>query len=111
MVHPLKPNYNNPLHAIFDNNGRVAFKFETKDGSVSNHPNSEYQFERKEISHKDTHISKIQVWYYSDFICGFKFYSTNDVVLEAGHFDDEMKEVQLEAGERLVGVKSRLRGN
>ena len=35
MVHPSKPDYNNPIHAIFDLNGADVFKFETKDGSVS----------------------------------------------------------------------------
>ena len=81
MVHPSKLDYNNPIHAIFDKKGRCVLKFETKDGSVSNHPNSSYQFKRKEISPKDTHISKIQVWHDRDFIRGFKFYSNNDVVL------------------------------
>jgi hypothetical protein len=62
MVHPSKPEFNNPINAIFDNKEFTVFKFETKDGSVSEHPNSDRQFERKEISPKDTPITKIQVW-------------------------------------------------
>jgi hypothetical protein len=42
---------------------------------------------------------------------GFKFYSNNDLILEVGSFERDMKEVKLEAGERLVGVKSRLLDN
>ncbi len=84
MVHPSKPDYNNPVHAIFDNKTYCVFKFETKDGSVSEHPNSEHQFERKEISPRDTQITKIQVWHSSYYIVGFKFYSNNDVILEVG---------------------------
>jgi hypothetical protein len=71
------------------------------------HPNSTYQFKRKEISPKDAPITKIQVWHSDSFIRGLKFYSNDKVVLEAGHFEYEMKEVKLEAGERLVGVKSK----
>ena len=111
MVHPCKPDYNNPIHAIFNNKDYCAFKFETKDGSVSEHLDSKYQFERYGISPKDTQITKIQVWSGGYNICGFKLYSDNDVVLETGFFDGEMKEEQLEAGERLVAVKSRLWDN
>jgi hypothetical protein len=63
---------------------------------------------RKEISPKDAPITKIQVWHCSSFIWGFKFYSNDKVVLEVGYFNFAMKEVNLEAGERLVGVKSKL---
>ncbi len=75
------------------------------------HPNSAHQFERKEISPKDAPITKIQVWHSDYYIRGFKFYSNDKVVLEAGDFDYSMKEVNLEAGERLVGVKSKLLDN
>ncbi len=110
---PAKPAYKNPIHAIFKNGGYCRFKFETKDGAVSVHPNSTHKFVRKEISPKDAPITKILVWHGSYYICGFKFYSNDKVVLEAGIFNfyDEMKEVKLEAGERLVGVKSKLYDN
>ncbi len=75
------------------------------------HQNSAYQFLRKEITPKDAPITKIQVWYDDDYIWGFKFYSNDKVVLEAGHFENEIKEVKLKAGERLVGVKSKLCDN
>ncbi len=107
---PAKPDYNSPINAILKysiNN----FKFETKDGAVSVHPNSAYQFVRKEISPKDAPITKIQVWYSNYDICGFKFYSNENVVKVAGYFNFSMKEVKLEAGERLVGVKSKLKDN
>jgi hypothetical protein len=43
---PAKPDYNNPIHAIF-HKSYGFFKFETKDGAVSVHPNSKHQFVRK----------------------------------------------------------------
>ncbi len=50
---PVNPDYNNPIHAIFNTSGYSRFKFETKDRAVSLHPNSTHQFERKEISPND----------------------------------------------------------
>ncbi len=108
---PVKPDYNNPIHAIFNNSDSGCFKFETKDGAVSVHPNSPHQFARKEISPKDAPITRIQVWHSDVCLWGFKFYSNKNVVLEVGDFECEMKEVNLEAGERLVGVKSKLWDN
>ncbi len=110
FAHPSKPDYNNPIHAIFHHIEWARLKFETRDGIVSTHPNSEHKFLRKESSSKDAQVTKIQVWY-TDAINGFKFYSNDDVVLEAGHFKCEMKKVKLEKGERLVGVRSRLDDN
>ena len=76
------------------------------------HPNSTHHFERKEISPEDAPITKIKVCHGDSFIRGFKFYSNDKVVLEVGDFSyGEMKEVNLEAGERLVGVKSKLYDN
>ncbi len=75
------------------------------------HQNSTYQFLRKEISPKDAPITRIHVWCDHDCIYGFKFFSNENVVLEVGYFDYTMKEVKLEAGERLVGVKSKLYDN
>ncbi len=75
------------------------------------HPNSNKKFKRKKISPKDTSITKIQVWHGDHYIFGFKFYSNENVVLEVGYFFKEMKEVKLETGERLVGVKSKLCDN
>jgi hypothetical protein len=65
LAFPAKPDYNNPIHAIFKSkeNYVYGFKFETKDGAVSVHPNSAHQFERKVISPKDAPITKIEVWY------------------------------------------------
>jgi hypothetical protein len=112
FVFPSNPDYNNSIHAIFDKSALSGcFKFEAKDGAISVHPHSTHRFKRKEISPKDAPITKIQVWHYSDFICGFKFYSNDKLVSEAGDFDAEMREVKLEAGERLVGVKSKLYDN
>ncbi len=48
------------------------------------HPNSTNKFEREELSPKDAPITKIQVWHGESFIYGFKFYSNENVVLEAG---------------------------
>ncbi len=75
------------------------------------HPNSTHQFKRKEISPKDAPITKIQVWHSGAIILGFKFYSNDKVVLETGDLNCGMKEVNLEAGERIVGVKSKLYDN
>ncbi len=111
FLFPEKPDYNNPIHAIFDHPEYYVFKFETKDGAVIEHPNSTVQFVRKEISPKDAPITKIEVWHAANCIVGFKFYSNDNVVLEVGHLNYEMKEVNLEAGERLVGVKSKLWDN
>ncbi len=71
-------------------------------------PNSYHQFVRKEISPKDAPITKIQVSHDGVWICGFKFYSNDKVVLETGFVTREMKEVKLEEGERLIGVKSKI---
>jgi hypothetical protein len=75
------------------------------------HPNSAHQFERKEINPNNTQITKIEVVHGNSCIRGFKFYSNENIVLKVGVFNFEMKEVKLEAGERLVGVKSRLYDN
>ncbi len=75
------------------------------------HPNSTGQFERKEISPKDAPITKIQVWHSDSNTRGFKFYSNDKKILEVGSFSTEMKEVNLEVGERLFGVKSKLLNN
>ncbi len=74
FLFPAKPDYNSPINAIL-NYSSCFFKFETKDGAVSVHPNSKHQFVKKEISPKDASITKIEVGYCSDFIYGFKFYS------------------------------------
>ncbi len=65
LAFPANLDYNNPIHAILNNSDSGCFKFETKEGAVSVHPNSKHQFERKEISPKDAPITKIQVWYNS----------------------------------------------
>ncbi len=76
------------------------------------HKNSTLEFTRKEISPKDAKITKLQVWHSTYYIWGFKFYNNDKVVLEAGHFSyGEIEEVNLEAGERLVGVKYELFDN
>ncbi len=75
------------------------------------HPNSTVQFVKKEISPKDAPITKIEVFHGDKHICGFKFYSNDKVVLEVGYLNAIRKEVTLEAGERLVGVKSKLYNN
>ncbi len=43
MRHPAKPDFDNPIHAIYTEEGDAYFKFETKDGSVSDHPDSVYR--------------------------------------------------------------------
>ena len=110
MRHPAKPEFNNPIHAIYTKEGNARFKFETKDGLVSDHPNnSRSELQRKEFNLKDTQISKIQVFYDSSYIGGFKFFSKDGIVLEAGQLKNiEMKEVVLEEDERLIGVRSKL---
>jgi hypothetical protein len=61
------------------------------------------------MSPKDSQITKIQVWHYNDdHIRGFKLFNNDVVVLEAGEFSNKMIEVPLEAGERLVAIKSKL---
>ncbi len=112
FLFPAKPDYNNPIHAILKYNpGSARFKFETKDGAVSVHPNSTHQFLRLEISPNDAKITRIEVGHCNSCIRGFKFYSNDKVVLEVVNFNYSMKEVNLEAGERLVGVKSKLYDN
>ncbi len=41
---PCELDYSNPIHAIRNKPGSICFKFETKDGAVSMHPNSTRQF-------------------------------------------------------------------
>ncbi len=110
MRHPSKPDFNNPIYAIYTKEDNAHFKFETKDGSVSDHPNSSrVELQRKEINPKDAQITKIQVFYDSKLIRGFKFSSKDGILLEAGYFlNMEIKEVMLEEGERLIGVRSKL---
>ena len=105
--HPQKIEFNNTIQAIHHNGG-LNFKFETIDGKVSEHPGCTYAFKKAEITPKETQITKIQVWYYTDYISGFKLFSNDAVVLEAGGFSNEMKEVTLEVGERLLGIKSKI---
>ncbi len=81
---PENPDYNNPIHAIYESKiygFSVGFKFETKDGAPSVHPNSTRKFERKEIMAKDATITKIQVWLSNRYIEGFKIYSNSNLVL------------------------------
>ena len=75
---------------------------------VSQHPWSTYAFKKVEISPKDSQITKIQVWHNDQYIRGFKVFNNDVVVLEAGSFSSKMIEVPLEAGERLVAIKSKL---
>ena len=60
------------------------------------------------MSPKDSQITKIQVWHNDYHINGFKLFNNDVVVLEAGNFASTMIEVPLEAGERLVAIKSKL---
>ena len=41
---PAKVDYKNPIHAIFNITAGARFKFETKDGAVSVHPNATGRF-------------------------------------------------------------------
>ncbi len=110
MRHPAKPDFNNPIHAIYAKEDWAHFKFETKDGSVSDHPkNTRSELQRKELNPKDAQITKIQVFYDNKLIRGFKFYSKDGIVLEAGSFSNmEIRKVVLEEGERLISVQSKL---
>jgi hypothetical protein len=63
MRHSAKPDFNNPIHAIYTKEGNARFKFETKDGTVSDHPNSSAELQRKELNPKDAQITKIQVFH------------------------------------------------
>ncbi len=112
-MHPAKPEFNNPINAIYTKEDWANFKFETKDGLVSDHPNNtRSELQRKEINPKDAQITKIQVFHNQSYIYGFKFYSKDGVFLEAGYFlNMVMKEVVLEEGERLIGVRSKLGDN
>jgi len=108
-THPVKIDYNNPIQAILVAPNEY-FKFETQDGKVGDHPGStRVGFFRKEISPKDSIVSKIQVCYHGNYIQGFKFFTKDDtVVLEAGIKLHDMQEVLLQDGESLLGVKSKL---
>jgi hypothetical protein len=83
FLHPGKPDYNNPIQAIHFYGG-AYFKFESKDGIVSQHPGCTYQFKKVEISPKDSQITKIQVWQNDSHMTGFKLFNNDVVVLEAG---------------------------
>jgi hypothetical protein len=88
MRHPSKPDFNNPIHAIYTKEGTPCFKFETKDGSVSDHPNSSRkELLKREFGRQDAQITKIQVSCHKDYVKGFKFYFNDETVLEAGKFD------------------------
>ncbi len=70
------------------------------------------ELQRKEFYPKDAQITKIQVFYCKNHVKGFKFYSKDGILLEAGNFlNMENKEVVLEEGERLIGVQSKLYDN
>ncbi len=75
---------------------------------VSQHPGCTYTFTKVEISPKDSQITKIQVWHNDQYIRGLKLFNNDVLVLEAGYFSEEMIEVQLVAGERIVAIKSKL---
>ena len=57
---PARPDYDNPIHAIFDI-GNDRFIFETKDGAVSLYKNSKSKFFTKQICPNDTQITSIIV--------------------------------------------------
>ncbi len=40
FIFPAKLDYSNPINTILNNFGGSFFKFETKDGKISLHPNS-----------------------------------------------------------------------
>ena len=59
---------------------------------------------------KQEPVAKIVV-YQHDWVhlCGFRFYSASgEVLLEVGRCSDPPTEFALEAGERVLGIKSRL---
>ena len=60
------------------------------------------------MSPKDSQLTKIQVWHNDEYISGFKMFSNDVVVLEAGGFSNQMIEVPLEAGEKLVAIRSKI---
>ena len=61
LIHPIKPEYENPLSAIHGKENWAHFKFETKNGSISQHlENSTTQYlTRREISSQGAEITKI----------------------------------------------------
>ncbi len=66
FVFPVELDYKNTIHAIlffYTNISACIFKFETKDGAVSVHPNSTYKPVKTEICPKEAPITMIQVWH------------------------------------------------
>ncbi len=108
ITHPFKCDYSNPIHAVYYLSGCCDFRFETKDGCVSEHPNSKRKFMRKQISSEDAQITKIRVWFDDKYVYGCEVFSGNEVVLEVGSFIKQSDVFNLNAGERLVGVRMKL---
>ncbi len=93
ISHPFKCDYSNPIHAVYLIAGSCDFRFETKDGYVSEFPNSKRKFIQKQISSEDVQITKIRIWFDEDFFCGCEVFSDNEVVLKVRYFIKQSKEV------------------
>ena len=73
-----KIDYKNPIKAIFKN--QDALNFETLDGQVGkNLIGNHWEFTRKEFDPEA--VRKIQVFFVSTFITGFRLFGVNDLVL------------------------------
>jgi len=79
--------------------------------SDGNHGTLDYTNKQEIKMTKQEPVAKIVVYqrYSNSYLNGFRFYSASDeVLLEVGDCDYPPTEFALEAGERVLGIKSRL---
>ncbi len=102
--------YNNPLAAIEDNTDYAEFNFILKNGESTNLVMKGKLKQTVPIDPLDSQITKILVNYYpTDYVRGIKMFTTEDkCVLSIGHFGGSVKEILLQEGERILGIRSRL---
>ena len=106
-------NYNNQMVGVIYNDSFAEFNVMMSDG---NHGTLDYTNKREIKMTKQEPVAKIVVYQEDSEIvlCGFRFYSaTAEVLLEVGECDENNKyapptEFALEAGERVLGIKSKL---
>ncbi len=110
---PLNDNYdfNNQLAAI-ENNTDYSFElnFILKNGESTNLVMAGKNKQTVRIDPPDSQITKILVNYDpEECVTGIKMYTKEDkCVLSIGVFEGSVKEILLQEGERILGIKSRL---
>ncbi len=109
LVLPKKLDFENPIQAIHHIPYMNHFKFETKDGFMTEHPDYHLKYDLKRFEIDPSKYNKILIRFNSHSIQGFRFLHNNKTIFEVGEdrFGNSV-EVTLEEGERLVGIRSKL---